>query len=654
MRVLLAGEFPCVREALTDALRVAGWEISHIAAVPSAHRLLASDPVDMVVCDVDADLAACVECCRSLQATRSSRTPYSLAITSRFDDATIAALAEAGVDDIVLLPTTTPVLQARLRLAARRLEEMQGAGALGSRRHFRALRDMVGVQRAFLEELFESAPEGIMLVDESDRVLRVNGEFTRMFGYTQAEAAGRPANDLIAPECRLEEATEITEQVHSGERVHRETVRRRKDGALLDVSLLATPVRADGGQMGVYGIYRDITERRRADEALRRSEARYQALFHQAPVGVFVYDQDFRISECNSSLTRILGVTREQVIGRDVRALHDERVRAFIRSAASDEPVAYIGPYRPRGAPTDLWLSVRSSPLRDDDGAVLGGIVVVQDISDRIVAEKLLRSQADELARINEELRERTDEAEHALRARNRLYATMNHELRTPVSAIMLYNELLLDGVLGPLATEQRDAVRTSQRAAQHLLDLIRDVLDLARLESGRAALRVEPLRLTELIEDVRATMRPLAEQRGSALEISVTGDDDLLLSDPRRLRQVLLNLLANAVKFGRGRPVWLRIELAEEVRMEVVDEGGGIAADKLESIFEEFVQVGDTSEGGSGLGLAISRRIAQLLGGSLQAESRLGVGSTFRLTLPRRPHPAGRAAARTTETASR
>lgn len=650
MRVLLAGEFVDARTLLDDALRAEGWDVRYAPAVAGAYRLLASEPADVVLIDADTDVAACVECCGALRPTKR-HTAYTLAITSRLDDDTVAVLAEAGVDDMVLLPTTPAVLRARLRLAATRLQETRG-GAGRYRRHFRALRDIVGVQRAFLEVLFESAPEGIMLVDENDRVLRVNPEFTRMFGYTQDEAAGRAANEILAPGERRAEALDVTRRVHAGERVHLETLRRRKDGALLDVSLLATPVRTAGGQMGVYGIYRDITERRQADEALRRSEARYQALFHQAPVGVFVFDRHFRVSECNPALARILGVPREEVIGRDMLALRDERVLASVRAVTAGEPTTYVGPYRPLNSTADLWLSVRSSPLRDEAGQVLGGIAVIEDITDRVIAEKLLRDQAAELARINQELRERTEEAEAALRARNRLYATMNHELRTPVSAIMLYNELLLDGVLGPLAAEQTDAVQTSQRAAQHLLELIRDVLDLARLESGRALVHAEPIRIVELLEEVRSTMQPLAARRGSRLDVGCGGDgDDTLVSDPRRVRQILLNLLANAVKFGRGRPVALRAFLGDDVRLEVVDEGIGIPRDKLESIFEEFVQVGETHEGGTGLGLAISRRLAQLLGGRLDVESEPDVGSTFRLTLPRRLAPAGRAASWTSET---
>jgi PAS domain S-box-containing protein len=637
MKALLAGRFIHTREMLTDALHFDGWTVECVDELQHAPAQLGSRAADLFLIDASADETAAVALCRTIRGAGSGLSAYVLAAARQFRESAVSTLLSAGADDVLILPCTASDLRLRLQLATHRVRESVPSWRHRYRKDLEVLRDAMDTQRAFLEELFDSAPEGILLLDDQDRILRLNTEFSRMFGYTEADSVGTPVNDLIAPADLLDEAERIAERVHSGERLLVETVRKHKDGSLLHVSLLATPVRVASGQLGVYAIYRDITERKRAEESLRRSEARYHALFRQAPVGVLVYDGELTVLDCNTSLLRILKIGREHVIGRDLSTLRDQRVLPSIRIGGEGRPSTYVGPYRPRSSDADMWLSVRSAPLHDEHGSVLGGIAVIEDISNRVQAEIRLRSQAEELRRINEELRERTHEAEAALRLRNRLYTTMNHELRTPISAVMLYNELLLDGAMGSLTPEQADAIRNSQRAAEHLLDLVRDVLDLAKLDAGKAAVQLQHVRLTELLAEIRATADPLASRYGSELRIETTGAGDAdVLTDARRLRQIVLNLLSNAMKFGAGKPITLHCDVGDELRLTVSDQGVGIAAHHLKTIFEEFVQVGVVQDGGSGLGLAISQRLAHLLGGRLEVESEPDIGSTFRLILPR------------------
>jgi signal transduction histidine kinase len=270
-----------------------------------------------------------------------------------------------------------------------------------------------------------------------------------------------------------------------------------------------------------------------------------------------------------------------------------------------------------------------------------------------------LHAGQEQLMQLNHQLERRTRELQLAMSARNRFYAAMSHELRTPINAVMGYNDLLLAGVYGPLAEKQELAVERSQRAAQHLRELVNDVLDLSRLESGRMELEPERVSLPALVEDLFATLEPLARAAGSELRLVAGDDPALVVTDPRRVRQVLLNLLSNAVKFGGGAPVWVRCTRAPDggVDVEVVDGGRGIAPEDLPRIFDEFVQLGRDENGdpagvqGTGLGLPIARRIARVLGGSLDAASTLGVGSTFRLRLP--PVPPVRPAGQDPETRS-
>ncbi|HEX5829865.1 MAG TPA: CHASE domain-containing protein [Gemmatimonadaceae bacterium] len=230
--------------------------------------------------------------------------------------------------------------------------------------------------------------------------------------------------------------------------------------------------------------------------------------------------------------------------------------------------------------------------------------------------------------------RRRTEQSEAI---RSRFYAAMSHELRTPLNAILGYNDLLLDGVYGELSAPQRRGITRSQNAARHLLDVVNDVLDLSKLEAGKVELEDEDVAISSLVHDLFTTMHRLAEEAGVAMHLECECSTKRIRTDPRRLRQILLNLLSNAIKFGTPNPVIVRCALTPEggVRIAVADRGPGIPPEDQERIFEEFVQLPNMVRGGTGLGLPISRRLATLLGGTLQVVSAPGEGATFELVLP-------------------
>ncbi len=229
----------------------------------------------------------------------------------------------------------------------------------------------------------------------------------------------------------------------------------------------------------------------------------------------------------------------------------------------------------------------------------------------------------------------RTHDLQEALATRARFYNAMNHELRTPVNAILGYNDLLQKDVLGPLSPSQSMAVARSQRATKHLRDLVNDVLDLARIEAGKTELRIEPIRAAELLDDIVATIGPSAQESESTIETDCAPTDLTFITDPRRVRQILFNLTSNAVKYGAGKPVLLRCAEADaEVHFDVTDCGPGIPPEHQARIFEEYVRL-DSDESGTGLGLAIARRLAEALGGEVSVASSGAGGTTFRLVLP-------------------
>jgi PAS domain S-box-containing protein len=470
-----------------------GWEVARVGCAVTAEESLRRLEPDLVLVQEDSRGVGAAACL-ALRRSGLQRMPYVIGVAWGHDHAAIRRLTQAGVDDVIAAPCGSGEAETRVLIAEARIGAPAAPEDLADHVHtIDEIQRRLHVQQAFLEGLFESAPEGIVILDQEDRVVRINSEFTRVFGFTPAEAIGQRLNDLIVPEELRTEGTELDGGVRRGERVMVETVRRHRKGHLIDVSVLATPIEVNG-PVGAVGIYRDITDKKQREAALRESEARYRALFDQSPVGVFLCDRDLRITHCNEYLTALVGARYEDIVGADLLRLRGSRLMPGLRRALRGNPAFYEGPYL---APTgkQLHVSVQYAPLRNEQGQVIGGIGVLEDISHRVTAERQRRAQAAEMERVNAALRERTLELESAMKARSRLYAAMNHELRTPISAIMLYQELLLAETLGPLSEEQRRALDHSHTAAGHLLDLIRDILiwgrsRLARWEYSRSRSR--------------------------------------------------------------------------------------------------------------------------------------------------------------------
>jgi PAS domain S-box-containing protein len=383
----------------------------------------------------------------------------------------------------------------------------------------------------------------------------------------------------------------------------------------------------------------------RHDARARVSDAFLAALLDVLPDPVFSIDEEGKILSWNPAAERATGTNRRDAIGRPAEeVVHPEPAEDF--SALLD-----------RGARAPAAGETGFRRIEGEAGIAEVSVVPVEAAGHRVRAVVLhdvtqqretqseleaqaseLEAQAAELEALNVEITARSDELESALATRSRFYAAMSHELRTPINAIIGYTSLILDGVFGPLEGRQEEGLRRSHRAAEHLMELVNDVLDLAKIEAGRIDLHPEPTEIHRLLRELLDTVAPLAESHRTRVEADLHGCPELR-TDPRRVRQILLNLLSNAIKFGGGEPVTVSCGQADGgVFVEVTDRGRGIAPEHQESIFEEFVQVDRETATGTGLGLPISRRLAELLGGRLTVRSAAGEGSTFRLELPADP----------------
>jgi PAS domain S-box-containing protein len=418
---------------------------------------------------------------------------------------------------------------------------------------------------------------------------------------------------------------------------------------------------------------------KRQEQMLRESERRELELVHNARLheselrlaevvdsaldAILMFDDEQRITLFNSAAERMFGVVQADVLGKPVDQLlpqYADRhyVERVCREGSTGEHSTKDSDQRAPDAPHVEALSGRRGGKSGVEFPVEASIscleigshkvytVIARDITQRQQAEEALRTQAVSLANsaaelkaLNQQLHQRQVELERAMSARSRFYASMSHELRTPINAILGYNTLMLENIYGPLNERQVHGLQRTQKAAKHLLELVNDVLDLSKIEAGKIEVQLQPVTFPALIEDLFITVRPMADERGSQLSLEHPGEPVTVITDPRRVRQILLNLLSNAIKFGRGNPIRVRSIPGEEggVSISVEDRGEGIANEDLPRIFDEFVQLAHAHDHeGTGLGLPISKRLATLLNGSLDAESKVNEGSTFTLVLPK------------------
>ena len=372
----------------------------------------------------------------------------------------------------------------------------------------------------------------------------------------------------------------------------------------------------------------DVTERRLAERAVAERQRELGAITAASPDVIAVVSADLRVSFISEAVASLSGRRAADVAGSAIGdALHDDdrsslidAVRAVMSGAAEDFTI------RVRSRHTSgrwLVLEAHGRPLLGDDGAPGAAVVVLRDISDRIALEAALV--------------EARDAADAASRAKSDFLSRMSHELRTPLNVVLGFTQLLQ---MEQLPEEQASWVNQVLRAGRHLLDLINEVLDIARIESGALALSPEPVSLRDVVGDTVESMRPIAAANDISIDFLIEGDDLFVLADRQRIKQVLLNLIANAVKYNRPRgTVLVTCKAGDDgtTELRVSDTGIGIASEHIERLFVPFDRLGAEQSAieGTGVGLPLSLRLVQAMEGDLSVESTPGEGSTFTVTLP-------------------
>ena len=375
----------------------------------------------------------------------------------------------------------------------------------------------------------------------------------------------------------------------------------------------------------------EVAERQRTTAALRDSQQRLRNILDHVPIGVAYTDANGRIREANPKLREMLGLLGERLSGKHIADLlhpddRETEAEARQRLLAGDVPMEH---WHLNCLTTDgrtLWTQVGVSVLRDSQGEAKRMVWVFEDITERLALEEAQRARRG---------------AEAANQAKSEFLSRMSHELRTPLNAMLGFSQLLELDRRQPLAPHQMEWTGQIRRAGWHLLHMINDTLDLARIESGHVELEPRTLDLAELVSATVALLVHNADKRGLHIEVRLADHARSVVGDATRVKQILTNLLSNAIKYNvEGGQVIVSSRLAEDgrVAVEVNDSGAGMSAEQVAQLFQPFNRLGRESGPveGTGIGLVISLRLAELMSGTLYAQSSPGTGSTFTLELPR------------------
>ncbi len=480
------------------------------------------------------------------------------------------------------------------------------------------------------DELFEQAPEAVAVLSTDDRIVRINKEFTRMFGYEPDEVLQRPINDLIVPEAQIGGSRAYTRLLKQGGRVEVETVRRRKDGTEIDVSLLAISVKKTSGEHVLnYAIYRDITERKRAEERLRESEARFQTMADTAPVLIWMTGTDSLCNYFNKPWLDFTGRTMEQEVGIGwTEGVHPDDVQGcfdcFLPAFHARKP--FRMEYRLRRADGEYrWVIESGIPRYTGAGEFAGYIGSNIDITDlkRAEAERQrLRQLEADLAHINR------------VSMMGELAASLAHELKQPISAALTNAKTCVRW----LRRDTPDVAEGCEAALRMINDATRaaEVIDRVRSLYRRDTSERERLDVNEIIREMIILLHDNADRNSISIRTELDSELPLITADRVQLQQVLMNLILNgieAMKDAKGELTITSKRAADaQLLVSVSDSGAGLPVGEGDRIFEAFFT---TKAQGTGMGLSISRRIIESHGGALWACTNVEQGATFQFTLP-------------------
>jgi PAS domain S-box-containing protein len=552
---------------------------------------------------------------------------------------------------------------------------------LESLEQIRERSDALAKQRERLKLMVDSLPDPVVITTASNEIIANNHRAARLLRNRDDDSLGRrralELNNLLFTSFLSKAAMSGTTQ--SGPRELNLVDPDEGNDLLFEV--LSHPLgEGIGPDNAVLSVLRDVTDLRRAANELERQVQRVRQaeitvrgerdrlnlVLENVADPILVTDQRSNIILMNDQAEQLFQIgDAERRSRREIAAVrgNDTKFTSFISEFAlldDDSRRERMSLSHPR-AGHELPVEVVSGKVKNERGEPIAIVSVVHDLTKQVENERLyealkrlnseleqrIREATADLAEQNARLQWQSQEVERANKLKSEFLASMSHELRTPINALIGYSALLLDGVLGDVNPKQQDALGRGRAAAEHLLALINDILDLAKIEAGKMPLHLEDVSLRDVTLEVTQQIEPMVRKKQLDFVLDVAPDCPVIYTDRTKIKQVLLNLLSNAVKFTNNGRVSIEAQCASGgVRIDVIDTGIGIRASDLQAIWEDFRQVDQSRTrefGGTGLGLSITRKLLERLGGSVTVQSRYGEGSTFSVYLPLRV-PAGAA----------
>jgi PAS domain S-box-containing protein len=549
---------------------------------------------------------------------------------------TTALLLLPLLPTLVQMPNPTQLADMNQKLA-QEAEELERA-AEGLRRH---------------TGLLDLARDAIMVRDWDGAICFWNRGAERLYGWRREEALGRVKHELLKTQFPIPHAS-IQEEVLRSGFWEGELLHTRRDGTKVTVLSRWASRRTNEGGSEILEINTDISERKRIEGALQeknagleRANGRFRQLLESAPDGIVIVNRDGVIVLVNSQAERLFGYSREELLDQPIEMLLPER----FRGGHTQNRTGYFGEpkIRPMDAGLDLKgrrkdasefpIEISLSPMETEEGVL--AVSSIRDATERKEFERVLRDKNVEL--------------EKASAAKDLFLSSMSHELRTPLNSILGFTGTLLMKLPGPLTTDQEKQLKTIQASGRHLLSIVNDLLDLAKIESGKVEVQLQRASCQEVLAEVVSALRPLAEAKSIALDVRFRDRPLMVSTDRRALSQIVFNLGNNAIKFTPEGSV--RLELADApgndtsnatnndtpgngapmAAIHVVDTGIGIKPEDQEKLFRAFERIdGGSRVEGAGLGLYLCRKLAELIGGRIEFQSEYGHGSRFTLLIPK------------------